>query len=443
MDAFYASVEQRDRPELRGRPVIVGADPRGRGVVSAASYEARRFGVHSAMPIGRAARLCPAGVFLPVDMDKYVRVSREIMTILAAFTPLLEPLSIDEAFLDVTRSRALLGDGEAQARSIKSRIRVEVGLAASVGVASNKFIAKVASDLRKPDGLVVVAPGHEAAFLAPLPISRLWGVGRVTASALETMGIRTIGQLAATPPSHLQARFGKSGILLSELARGVDERPVEPLAPPKSMGAEETFGVDHRDVERLRATLRSQAERVARELRAEGYAGRTVTLKLRFADFSTITKSHTDDPTQDGLKIYREATALLGRVPLKQPVRLIGLSVSELGPAGAGQLSLLGPDAARRERLSRALDRLVERFGEESIRPASLLPQLPLERGGLRGSRPSGAAEPGGEATGAVDFPGAPSLYSAKFARRFCVARTALTDGVSLKRQPARRRRIR
>jgi DNA polymerase IV len=380
MDAFYASVEQRDRPELRGRPVIVGADPRGRGVVSAASYEARRFGVHSAMPIGRAARLCPQGAFVPVDMHKYARVSREIMSILAGFTPLLEPLSIDEAFLDVTHGRALLGDGEAQARAIKSRIRSQVELTASVGVAPNKFLAKVASDLEKPDGLVLVPPGREAAFLAPLPVSRLWGVGRVAASQLEAMGIRTIGQLAAVPPAHLTGRFGKHGALLVELAQGLDDRPVEPFAPPKSMGAEETFGADHRDVERLKATLRTQAERVGRELRSEGYAGRTITLKLRFADFSTITRSHTGEPTQDGLEIYREASALLARVTLRQAVRLIGLSVSELGPAGAGQLSLLGPDAPRRERLSRALDRLLERFGEQSIGPASVLSRKPRRR---------------------------------------------------------------
>jgi DNA polymerase-4 len=391
MDAFYASVEERDRPELAGRPIIVGADPRGRGVVSAASYQARRFGVHSAMPIGRAARLCPDGVFLPVDMDKYVRVSRDIMAILAGFTPLLEPLSIDEAFLDVTHSRALHGDGEAQARGIKSRIRAQVGLTASVGVASNKFIAKVASELEKPDGLVVVPPGTEAAFLSPLPISRLWGVGRVTAAELESLGIRTIGRLASVSAGDLGARFGKHGPLLHELAQGVDGRPVESFAPPKSMGAEETFGADHRDVDRLSATLRSQAERVARELRADGYAGRTVTLKLRFADFSTITRSHTDDPTQDGLKIYREASALLARVPLRQPVRLIGVSVSELGPAGPGQLSLLGPDVTRRERLSRALDRLVERFGDESIRPASLLTRQAGSRGSGTAARPDRA----------------------------------------------------
>ena len=377
MDAFYASVEQRDRPELRGRPVVVGADPSGRGVVSAASYEARRFGVHSAMPIGRAARLCPKGVFLPVDMDKYAAVSREVMAILADFTPLLEPVSIDEAFLDVTGTEGLHGAGPAVARDIKARVASSLRLTASVGVAANKFVAKVASDLRKPDGLVVVAAGTEADFLAPLPVSRLWGVGRVTAEGLEAMGLQTIGQLAAVPLEYLETRFGPGGRALQDLAHGRDDRPVEPFAPPKSMGAEETFGRDHRDADRLHATLREQAERVARELRAEGYAGRCVTLKLRFADFSTLTRRHTDDPTQDGLAIYRRARALLDRIPLSQPVRLIGLSVSSLGPAAAGQLSLLEPDAQRRERLARAMDRVTARFGEESLRPASVVGRAP------------------------------------------------------------------
>jgi DNA polymerase-4 len=382
MDAFYASVEQRDRPELRGRPVIVGADPSGRGVVSAASYEARRFGVHSAMPIGRAARLCPDAAFLPVDMDKYAAVSRQVMAILADFTPLLEPVSIDEAFLDVTGTEGLHGDGAAVARTIKSRVAFALRLTASVGVAANKFVAKVASELRKPDGLVVVAPGTEADFLAPLPVSRLWGVGRVTAAGLEAMGLSTIGQLAAVPAAYLEARFGPSGRSLQDLAFGRDDRLVEPFAPPKSMGAEETFGHDHRDVERLTATLRGQAERVARELRAEGYAGRCVTLKLRFADFSTLTRRHSDDPTQDGLVIYRRARALLERIALRQPVRLIGLAVSSLGPPAAGQLPLLEADTARRERLARAMDQVTRRFGEESLRPASLLkrsrrPRLP------------------------------------------------------------------
>jgi DNA polymerase-4 len=374
MDAFYASVEQRDRPELHGLPVIVGADPRGRGVVSAASYEARRFGVHSAMPITRAFRLCPEGVFLPVDMDKYARVSVEVMAILAEFTPLVEPLSIDEAFLDVTASGALWGDGAAIGRQIKSKIRSRTSLTASVGVAANKFVAKVASELEKPDGLVVVAPGEEREFLSPLPVGRLWGVGKVAGAELQAMGILTIGQLAQTPAAHLKARFGPHGPDLLQLARGLDDRPVEPDAAPKSMGAEETFERDTLDVELVRATLRGQSERVARELRGTGYAGRTVTLKLRFADFSTITRAQTGDPTQDGLAIYRRVEALFSRVRLTQAVRLIGVSVSMLGAAGSGQLSLLEPDVARTERLARAVDRLAARFGDEAVRPASLVP---------------------------------------------------------------------
>ena len=373
MDAFYASVEQRDRPELRGLPVIVGADPRGRGVVSAASYEARRFGVHSAMPIRTAARLCPDGVFLPVAMERYAQASREIMAILAGFTPLVEPLSIDEAFLDVTGSRALFGDGAEIARAIKARIREVTRLTASVGVAANKFVAKVASDLEKPDGLVVFPVEQVPARLWPMPVQKLWGVGKVTAAALEAMGITTIGRLAAVPRGHLEARLGQHAADLQALARGEDDRAVDPLAPPKSLGAEETFGADHRDVERLRSTLRAQAERVARELREEGYAGRTVTLKLRFADFATLTRRHTGDPTQDGLAIYREAARLLDGIPLRQPVRLIGLSVSGLGPPEHGQLGLLEPDAIRRERLGRALDRLADRFGDASVRPASVV----------------------------------------------------------------------
>jgi DNA polymerase-4 len=373
MDAFYASVEQRDRPELRGRPVIVGADPRGRGVVSAASYEARVFGVHSAMPIGRAARLCPQAAFVPVDMPKYARVSGEIMAILADFSPLVEPVSVDEAFLDLTGTESLFGPGARAVADIKARIRRETKLTASAGVASNKFVAKVASDLRKPDGLVVVEAGREATFLAPLAVSRLWGVGKVTASALESLGITTIAQLQKTPRSTLVRRFGEHGADLHDLAFGRDERAVEPFAPPKSMGAETTFDEDTRDSERLHATLRSESERVARELRAEGYAAACVTLKLRFADFRTLTRRHTGDPTQDGLEIYRRAAALLAREPLVQAVRLIGVSASAFRPQDTGQLALLDPNAIRRERLARVVDRLATRFGADAVVPAALV----------------------------------------------------------------------
>jgi DNA polymerase-4 len=373
MDAFYASIEQRDRPELLGRPVIVGADPRGRGVVSAASYEARRFGIHSAMPVSRAARLCPQAVFVPVDMPKYVGVSKEIMAILAESSPLVEPLSLDEAFLDVTGTERLFGPPRALAETIKRRIREEVRLTASAGIAPNKFLAKLASDLEKPDGLVEVRPGAEAAFLRPLPVERLWGVGGVTAKALRSMGVETIGQLARIAPGLLEGRFGRLGAHLHELAWGRDDRPVEPGAPPKSMGAEETFTRDHCDVERLRLTLRGQAERVARELRGEGCVGRTVTLKLRFDDFRTLTRSLTGEPTQDGLEVFRRASSLLSRLSLARPVRLIGVSVSGLGLADHGQLSLFAESGARRARLGRLMDELARRFGEDVLRPASAL----------------------------------------------------------------------
>ena len=377
MDAFFASVEQRDRPELRGRPVIVGADPRGRGVVAAASYEARSFGVHAAMPIGKAARLCPEAVFLPVEMDKYGRVSGQILAILSEYSPVLEPVSVDEAFLDVTGTTRLLGPPLEIAKAIKARLRRQVQLTASAGVAPNKFLAKVASDLEKPDGLVEVRPGEEATFLRPLPIDRLWGVGRVTAAALRSMGIETIGQLARVPAHVLEERFGTIGAQLSALAQGKDDRPVEPFAPPKSMGAEETFSSDHRDFQRLEVTLRAQAERVARELRAAGYMGQTVTLKVRFRDFRTVTRRFTGEPTQEGLEIYRRARRLLEQVPLADPVRLIGLSVSRLALRGSTQLLLFPDPTVRRTRLAQAVDALSRRFGERSVIAASLLMRPP------------------------------------------------------------------
>jgi len=373
MDAFYAAVEQRDRPELRGRAVIVGADPKGRGVVSACSYEARVFGVRSAMPISRAYRLCPHGVYLPVDMTKYARVSAEIMAILAEFSPLVEPVSVDEAFLDLTGTATLWGPPPDAVRAIKSRIRAQTGLTASAGLAANKFVAKVASDLEKPDGLVVVPPGREAEFLAPLPIERLWGVGKATAKELQGLGVATIGQLQRLAPAVLTARLGPHGSDLLALAFGRDGRPVEPFSPPKSMGAETTFGRDCRDPARLEETLRGQAERVARELRADGLAACRVTLKLRWADFRTLTRSHTGDPTQDGLELYRRAALLLSREPLVQAVRLIGVSASALRAEAHGQLPLLDPAAVRRERLARAVDRITGRFGRSAIVPARLL----------------------------------------------------------------------
>jgi DNA polymerase-4 len=377
MDAFYAAIEQRDRPELRGRPVIVGADPRGRGVVSTASYEARVFGVRSAMPISKAARLCPDAAFLPVDMEKYRAVSGQVMAILADFSPVVEPISVDEAFVDLTGTEPLHGDPVGAVRRMKERIRATTALTASAGLAANKFVAKVASDLRKPDGLVVVPEGTEAAFLAPLGVERLWGVGKVTGAELAGLGIRTIAQLQRTPVSVLVRRFGEHGAHLAELAHGRDDRAVEPFAPPKSMGAETTFDVDVRDRPTLELELRRQSERVARELRAQGFAGACVTLKLRFTPWQTITRSHTAEPTQDGLEIYRRALTLLARETLDRAVRLVGVSLSRLGPAASGQLQLLDPAAVRRERLAQAIDRLARRFGEHVVKPARLLEARP------------------------------------------------------------------
>jgi DNA polymerase-4 len=372
LDAFFAAVEQRDRPELRGRPVIVGGGgPNQRGVVSAASYEARRFGVHSAMPLRTAGRLCPEGVFLPVDGRKYQAVSREVMAILRRFTPLVQPISIDEAFLDVTGSRALFGDGEAIAVRIKEAVRTEIGLTASVGVASTKLVAKIASDLRKPDGLVVVPPGSEAAFLAPLPISRLWGVGEKTAKVLADFGVRTIGDLAALPPDVLERRFGKHGAA-----------PVEGADPAKSIGHEHTFDVDTADREVIERTLLGMADGVAWRLRAAGLRAGTVTLKLRDSGFHTITRQvGLDVPSDLTEPIYDAALALLRRELHGQRIRLVGVTASSF--RNREQLALFGEDDPRRHRTAEALDRIRRKYGERAVTRARLVRAgvpLPFER---------------------------------------------------------------
>ena len=293
LDAFFAAVEQRDNPNIRGKPVIVGGDPGARGVVSAASYEARRFGVHSAMPLRTAAALCPDGIFLPVNGAKYRTASRAVMAIMGRYTPRVEQVSIDEAFLDVAGSERLFGPPPAIAEAIKAAVRAEVGLTASVGVASTKLVAKIASDLRKPDGLVVVAPGDEAAFLAPLPIARLWGVGAQTRAALAEYGVRTIGDLAALDPQLLVRRLGKHGATLVERARGVDPSPVTGDAEAKSVSHEHTFDVDTSDQDQIERTLLALAEGVAARLRAGGVRAATVQVKVRDSAFHTVTRQRT------------------------------------------------------------------------------------------------------------------------------------------------------
>ncbi len=373
LDAFFAAVEQRDRPELRGRPVIVGGGgPNQRGVVSAASYEARKFGVHSAMPLRTAGRLCPQGVFLPVDGRKYQAVSREVMAILRRFTPQVQPISIDEAFLDVTGSRALFGDGEQIGRRIRAEISEEVRLTASVGVGSTKLVAKVASELRKPDGLVVVPPGGEAAFLAPLPISRLWGVGGKTAEALRDFGVVTIGDLAALPPDVLVRRFGKHGSALVDRAVGRDPDPVATGDPAKSIGHEHTFDVDTANREKIERTLLGMADGVAWRLRAAGLKAVTVTLKLRDSSFTTITRqTGLEIPADLTEPIYEAAVMLLRRELHGQRIRLVGVTASNF--RDREQLALFGDDDPRRHQTAEALDRIRRKYGERSITRARLV----------------------------------------------------------------------
>lgn len=388
MDAFYTSVEQRDHPEYRGRPVIVGADPKegkGRGVVAAASYEARSFGVHSAMPISRAFHLCPRGVYLRGNMTKYGEVSQCIMGILETYTDLVEQISIDEAFLDMTSSAKLFGSGEAIARSMKQRIQKEQGLTASIGVAPNKFLAKVASDLDKPDGLVVVLRGEEENFLRDLAVEKLWGVGPRTAEALHKLGIFKISDITRLDPRELADRFGKHGEHLSRLARGIDDRPVIPEHEPKSIGHETTFPEDVADYAVVHRTLLELAESVARRLRKHELAGKTVTLKYRDEQFVTETRAQTlSNPTDDAQVLAETALLLLRRIKTKgRKVRLVGISAGKLVGVGEEphQLGLFDREDKKR-RLNLTMDAVTERFGRGSIGRASLLEETSRSEGG-------------------------------------------------------------
>jgi DNA polymerase IV len=382
MDAFYAAVEQRDHPEYKGQPVIIGSDPKdghGRGIVATCSYEARKFGVHSAQPISKAWKLCPNGVYIRPDMEKYGRVSGLVMSILSDFTDLQEQVSIDEAFLDVTGSKRLFGAGPEIAKKIKGRIRDELQLTASAGVAANKFVAKVASDLKKPDGLVVVDPGREKEFLAPLPISRLWGVGPKTEAYLKTLGLDRIGQIADIQPNDLAARLGKSGSHLWQLAQGIDDRPVLSTEGCKSIGHEITFERDTGDLVLLEATLLSLAEKVSQRLRAQKVRAHTIAIKFRESDFSTFTRRITlDVPVDTSEKIYPVARQLLRSVFRKGTlVRLIGVSGSNLETAqGGGQMSLFNSAPCQKDRnLAAALDDITQRFGNQAITRAALVPK--------------------------------------------------------------------
>ncbi len=370
MDAFYASVEQLDRPELKGKAVIVGGDLR-RGVVSSASYEARKFGVKSAMPMARAIKLCPNAVILKPRMGRYKEISEKIFKILLSFTPLVEPLSLDEAFLDVTGSEKLFGPSEEIGRQIKARIKDELKLSCSVGIAPNKFLAKLASDLRKPDGFVVVREDQIEEFLRDLPVSKLWGVGKATEQKLQQMGISTIGALRAFTHDELIRRFGKTGSHLYALARGIDERPVVLQRAAKSISRETTFMEDIYDPETLKGMLFELNEEVAAELREEDLLARTVQIKIRFSDFKTITRSSSmPQPTNVTELLWREAEKLFNqKVNLQgRGVRLVGVGVSNFREAETQLPLFKKQDEERLEKLDKTLDELRKKFGEKIIK---------------------------------------------------------------------------
>ena len=398
MDAFYASVEMRDDPTLRGKPVCVGGPARARGVIAAASYEARAFGVHSAMPTAQATRLCPDLVLLLADFDKYTRVSRQIMSIFQRYTPLVEPLSLDEAFLDVFGSERLFGDPEEIGRAIKDDILRETALVASIGIAPSKFLAKLASDLDKPDGFRVIAPDAVRDVLDPLPVSKIFGVGPRTAKRLESLGVMTVGDLASRPRAEVQREFGASGAWIHDLAHGIDARRVSPHRVEKSHGMERTFAEDIADREELRLILYEFCEDVSYELRHRGLRGRTVTLKARYWNFKTLTRSKTVDvPVNGGKRIYGIARDLMARIP-DGPLRLIGIQVSNLSDVrvpvqtslfagGEAEAPELGE--ARTARTTEALDKLRRRFGRGMVVPASL-----LRRASLRAREREGEGKP-------------------------------------------------
>jgi DNA polymerase IV len=371
MDAFYASVEQRDDPSLRGRPVIVGGHPK-RGVVLAASYQVRPSGVRSAMPMARALRLAPDAVVVPPRFQAYAEASEQVFAIFERYTPLVEPLSLDEAFLDVSGSLSLFGLPGAIASRIRADVAKEVGLPSSAGIAAVKFVAKVASDLAKPDGQREVPERETQAFLAPLPVARLWGVGPKLEATLRALGLRTVGDVARADAGLLVEQLGDTGRHLAALARGEDDRAVVPDRQAKSIGAEDTFAEDTESTDVLQRALHAQGLRVGRRLRRAGLKARTVQLKVKLADFTLLTRRRTlEAPTDDGQRLYREAAELLARLALARAVRLTGVSAQELVGARS-QLGLFIEPEARSDRLNAALDAIAARYGQGAVTPADV-----------------------------------------------------------------------
>jgi len=375
LDAFFVSVEQVLNPDLKNKPVVVGGKPDRRGVVAAASYEARAFGLHSAMPLATASRLCPQAIFIEGNFARYRDASQKFMAILADFSPYLEPLGLDEAYLDATGFESIHSSIRNMAVKIRKRVKDELGLCASIGIAGNKTVAKIASDRSKPDGLLEVPPGKERSFLSPLPVAKLPGIGQKSERVLHSLGVNTIGQLAGLPVELLKSHFGTAGELLPDHASGIDHRKIEPPGEARSISRETTFDRDTRDVSLLEATLRYLGERVGADLRRKGKLAKCVTLKLRYADFTTITRQQTLRQANDtdqaifdhGLKLLKKELA-----QEKQAVRLIGIGVSNLAEAGR-QLDMLDPSARRQEKLNTTIDRIRKKYGFTSIQTGRTL----------------------------------------------------------------------
>ncbi len=374
LDAFFASVEELLNPGIAGQPIIVGGGPGRRGVVASASYAARAYGVRSAMPTAQALRLCPQAILIPGDPERYSEISDQVMALLSEYTPLIEKVSIDEAFLDVTGCERLWGPAEEIARTIQRRVKEEVGLPSSVGVAANKLLAKMASEEGKPGGLVMVPPGQEAAFLAPLLVERLWGVGPATAQRLHVLGVETIGELARLPLDLLEKGFGALGRVLYRCARGRDDSLLTPRREPKSIGHEHTFARDLTTLLEVQRYLLDLSERVGRRLRGHKMRGRTITVKLRHSDFTTLTRSATlPRPTDLDQAIYDQAVEILRREwRTGMRLRLAGVTISNLTPRLPSQLDLFDQREAKLRRLNRAVDEIRERYGDEALQRASL-----------------------------------------------------------------------
>jgi nucleotidyltransferase/DNA polymerase involved in DNA repair len=379
MDAFYAAVEQLDHPEYRGKPVVVGADPKGgtgRGVVATCSYEARKFGIHSAMPISQAYRRCPQAIFVYPRFERYTEISRQVMNILRDFSPQLAQISIDEAFIEITQTANFHGGAKSLAEKLKARIKNETGLTASAGIAPNMFIAKVASDLQKPDGLTICEAGQEKTFLAPLPIKKLWGVGPKTEAHLQKMGFNTIGQIAQCSQKTLAERLGKWGAHLWELANGIDERPVEDWGPRKSISQEHTYDQDVADPQIVEQTIWRIADGLSADMRRSDLKGQVLTLKIRLEGFETFTRQRKLPEFTNDAETMRQLALEIFRKFDRQgkKVRLIGLGMSHLNNVGGEQLSLFqAEEQTRRDKVSNLLDTLRAKHGEAAATRASLL----------------------------------------------------------------------